>query len=214
MRVAIALLVVLVPAIAAAQPGGTPRAARPPAAASAPTPTPGHEIGGLVELRFGSGGGLELTPDQTPVPRGTIFAGVQLARVALVVGFELGRRTYENDFSGTTTANTVTTYYVLPGIRVTVGRSSDGRTELLGLAELGFGETAFDYDDMFTSDFSQGRFRFELGAGLRHWLGSSFAIGAATTLRHERVRRDDNSGALEEARSTDVVTSLTLSGVF
>jgi hypothetical protein len=233
---ALVLLLVLVPAVAVAQPGGAPADAwndepiatpppPPPPPNAAPPPAPGwqHETGLLLELRFDtSRSSLGYDPwsgqPAAAEPRGALFAGYQLRRWSFGVGLELARTMRSSDDDNTTDDRHESTFAILPGARVSIGRSSDGRAELLGIFDLGFGETRFSQDD-FSDDVVYERFRIQLGPGVRYWLASSFALGATGLIRHDRTRHvteDPFSGndLVAETATTDLTTSLNVTGVF
>jgi hypothetical protein len=207
MRVAIAwLVVVLVPAAAAAQPSAAP----------APPPSSSPETGATLELRYTPGSSAQLQilsdPDAQPDPRTELFAGYQLARLSFGVGLELGRASASNN-SGN--GQLATTYLVLPGVRAVLGRSHDGRADLIGIADVGWGETSFSSNDGFTPTVIENRFRFQTGPGLRYWPSPSLAFGVAALVRHDRIHHDDpNSDFTEDAARTDLAISLSVTGVF
>jgi hypothetical protein len=210
MRVALALLVVLVPAVAAAQPSSS---------TASPPSTSAHDTGPLLELRYTTGSSAQLInfqfSDSPPDPRSALFAGYQLARLSFGVAFELGRQVQETDSGGSTSGQAVTTYLLLPGLRAAIGRSSDGRAEVIGLADIGWGETKFTSQDGFSEPVILDRFRFQVGPGLRYWLGPSVAAGAAVLVRHDRIHNgNDQQGFTEDATRTDLAISLSATGVF
>jgi hypothetical protein len=104
---------------------------------------------------------------------------------------------------------------VLPGLRVTLGQSTDRRAELVGRVDLGFGKTRFTWDDGFsTQERWFGRFRFEVGPEVRYWLADAFAVGAAGAVRYESTTYEDDFGRADKRGRTDIVTSLNVAGVF
>ncbi|HUQ02003.1 MAG TPA: hypothetical protein VM261_05870 [Kofleriaceae bacterium] len=238
------LAVVLAPAVAAAQPGGAPADAwsdeppGTPTAAPAPVTAPitapviapvdespewQHETGLLLEVRFeGARSNRLYNPwsgtTEAPEPRGALFAGYQLRRWSFGVGLELARTTVSTDDDSTSDDAVQSTFGILPGARVSIGRSRDGRAELLGVFDLGLGESRFVQNNG-GEDLVYERFRLQLGPGVRYWLASAFALGATAVIRHDRWRNvveDAFSGneIVSESANTDLVTSLNVTGVF
>lgn len=220
---ALALAVAIVPSAALAQPSDT--AAAPPGPAATPPPAGStHETGLLLEIRYEPGDG-QLVRDPigntqyVPATEGAIFAGYQQRRWSVGVGLQLGRNFDSYDSSSTLDDVTDTTFMVVPGARVALGTSSDGRAELIGVLDLGFGESRRAFDNGVADDSVVERFQLQLGPGLRYWLGPSFAFGASALIRHARFRiesEDEFSGQVwnSEAASTRLATSIHVSGVF
>jgi hypothetical protein len=232
---AIALLL-LAPAIAAAQPGGAPADAwsdepipAPPPEASAPTasdaPAWTHDVGLLLEVSLdraravaaydASTGGVR----ESPAPAGTLFAGYQGRRWSFGVGLELARTVDRFEDAFTTAEMTATTFGILPGLRVALGHASDGRAELLGIVDVGLGETRFSQSGSGVEDLVYQRFRLQFGPGLRYWVARSVAIGVSGLIRHDRMRNEvddsfNGNTRVGETTHTDLVTSLNLAGVF
>lgn len=222
-RLALALAAVIVPSVALAQPSHT-AATPPPGAATPPPAAPAHETGLLLEIRYEPGDG-QLVRDPfgnaqyVPAAEAAIFAGYQHRRWSVGVGFQLGRNFESNDGNTTMDDVTDTTFMLVPGARVALERSSDGRAELIGVLDLGFGESRRGFDAGVADDEVVERFQLQLGPGLRYWLGPSFAFGASALVRHARFRveREDSfTGQVwtSEVASTRLASSLHVSGVF
>jgi hypothetical protein len=216
MRVALALLVVLVPAAAAAQPAAAP-ATPIPAASSAP------DTGLMLEIRYIPGSSAHIvnfnfgSGDPSPETNSGLFAGYQLARISFGVGLELARSSSHADVQGGgESGESAITYLILPGARVTLGRSHDGRAEVIGLVDIGWGESTFSTEDQFnTQDVTYDRFRFQIGPGLRYWPAQSVGFGVAALIRHDRVYWNEEFSAIDHtATRTDLTMSLSATGVF
>lgn len=210
LRHAFVLSVLLVaPSLAAAQPGGATSTPAPATPASLP-----HDNGLLLEIRIDTSRSMSPVAD-APGPRGALFLGYHLRRWSVGLGFELARTSRSTDDTTTVDDQTDTTHLISPGVRVALGRSADGRAEVFAQLDLGFGETLIEYNDQQSADALYERFRLQIGPGLRYWISESFALGAAALLRHDRVRHERNfSTTVEETSSTDLATSLTVTGVF
>jgi hypothetical protein len=214
-----AAVLAFVPAVASAQPGGS--ASVPPPVAPAAI----AERGWLLEVRYQQADTLEIinaigTPIQVPEPQGAIFAGYQRRRWSFVLGLELARQSWRPDAATAAVAYAWTTFFLVPGARVTLGRSADGRGELVGILDVGVGESRHTDDDGASDDDETlDRVKLQFGPGVRYWFASSFAVGASALIRHSRAKyvfRDPFSGneSGSDSTATGLVTSFSVTGVF
>lgn len=219
-RLALAAALVFVPVIASAQPGDTAGAAPSPEA-----PAAANDRGWLLELRYQQADTIEIfdnfgTPIRMPEPQGAIFAGYQHRRWSFVLGLELARSSWQPDDTTGAVGIAHSTYFLVPGVRVALGRSGDGRGELIGIFDLGFGESTRADDNGFDADdLTIDRLKLQVGPGVRYWFGSSFAIGASALIRHSRaqyVQEDPFSGneTVSDSTATGLVTSFSVTGLF
>lgn len=147
-----------------------------------------------------------------------LFLGHRSRSVTIGVGFELARLSQSTSTMGTSSDQSITSLLVLPGVRFTVARSADEKTELLGVADAGYGLGIRRGGGGTDNPPNIGRIRAQAGLGLRHWITPSFAIGGTAGLRFDRQSvTSDNGGGLESTQSlttTSLFTSLQMTGVF
>ncbi len=106
----------------------------------------------------------------------------------------------------------MTTLIVSPGVRLAVARSGDGRAELLGQLDVGYGATWYD-NTSGSAQSTEGHLRLQLGPALRYWIHPSFAVGGTAGLRYDRL--SDNTDGMDHAlETTTLFTSLQMTGVF
>lgn len=219
-RACLAAVLVFVPALASAQPGDTVGAAPPPE-----VPVAADERGWLLEVRYQEADPMEIVDAfggtiRMPEPRGAIFAGYQHRRWSFVVGLELARQTWEPDETSGSSPIAHTTYFLVPGLRVALGRSGDGRAEVIAIFDLGLGESSRATDNGIDDDeLTIDRLKLQVGPGVRYWFGSSFALGASALIRHSRARHvleDPFSGndTVSDSTTTGLVTSFSATGLF
>jgi hypothetical protein len=170
---ALALIVVLAPSLALAQPA-----------------TDGQKpIGFVVEPHIGTTlfsfatGGLGGTSNSVlNTLQGGFLLGAKINRVIFGIGFDLERVATGSTPQGGMTSTTATTDIMFtPGVRVAIVRSADHRVELFGQFDLGFGTTVTDQNNN-TSYF---HLSYDIGPGIRFWAHRQFAVGAVTGVRGE-----------------------------
>jgi hypothetical protein len=180
--IALVMLVLAAPAGAQDSDPLTPPPSPPPApaASSAPSPAPApsdgvqKRTGIAAEVHLGSrfavlGGGIGIGAPVDALTGG-LFAGYKIDRIVIGLGFD-----FFGYWAGTGggSSNDVA-FLVTPGIRAALVRSSDGRVELTGQADLGFGHT-FVSGAAGTSNFEV---RVDAGPGLRYWVHPQLAVTA------------------------------------
>jgi hypothetical protein len=212
----------LVPAVATAQPGDTAGGAPPP---DAPATSSAYDRGWLLEVRYQQADRIEIRDSfggiiPAPEPQGALFAGYQHRRWSFVLGLELARRNWDPDENTGAVGLSETTFFLVPGVRVALGRSTDGRAEAIAIFDLALGESSFVSDnDVESDDISIDRLKLQVGPGVRYWFGSSFALGASALIRHSRAQRvieDQFSGvdSVSDSSTTDLATSISILGLF
>jgi hypothetical protein len=205
---ALALIVVLAPSLALAQPA-----------------TDGQKaIGFVVEPHIGTTlfsfatGGLGGTSTSVlNTLQGGFLLGAKINRVIFGIGFDLERvATGSNAGSGSPTVTNATTDIMFtPGVRVAIVRSADQRVELFGQFDLGFGTTVTDQNNN-TSYF---HLSYDIGPGIRFWAHRQFAVGAVTGVRGEfefdsTKQNGTNITTSTSSGLTSIFASLQLTAVF
>jgi hypothetical protein len=155
--------------------------------------------------------------------QGGFFAGYKIGRIIAGLGFDI-----ERVASGTSggmqpsTSRADTAIAFVPGVRVALVRSSDGRVELFAEADFGFGHAFHDDSTVMNPpDTSNFHFSYQLGPGLRYWLHPQFAIGGLVGVRgdFEFDSQTINTGMGSITTSTSsgitaIFANLQLLGVF
>lgn len=155
-----------------------------------------------------------------PVMDTGLFIGHHGGKLTIGVGVELSRITSAASFNGGAgpmdQSTSFTSILVMPGLRGTLARSSDQKTELMGAVDIGYGASWSSSSDSMASDSPTiSHFRAQVGPGLRYWVSRSFAVGGIGGLRYDRQSRDSTDGtATQSLSNTSVYGSLSLTGVF
>ncbi|HVV83421.1 MAG TPA: hypothetical protein VHE35_10135 [Kofleriaceae bacterium] len=192
-----------------------------PVAAHAQTADGAHAAGVAIELRLESSDGLRDSdfPATLPAVGGAIFLGYAMPRLTIGLGLDLERTNSSWSDGVTDSSYTTTDFIVMPGARISLARAADGRTELLGSADVGYGQMSVssspsEGDDPEPVD----HWRVQAGPALRYWVSPSFALGATTGIRHDSLGQNTplgNGTSSSDSRSvTSIYTSLNLTGVF
>lgn len=167
-------------------------------------------------------------PSQTAM-QGGIFGGYKLGRFLFGLGFDLSNFQTEVAYNdGTNSAKAVvsnTGFLFSPGAQVAVLRSGDGRVELIGAAQLGFGSiVSRSYQDPELPPELQAvnnqrtfYFQYRVAPGLRVWALPQLAFNLLTGLSgdHLFTYTDNPSGNQNNQRaSTAFYVNLGAMGVF
>lgn len=131
-----------------------------------------------------------------------LFVGYQTGGLTLGVGLEIARRSESQTVSGTDMTATATSILVIPGIRATLARTADLRTELIGEFDAGIGTVRLQSPGAGTTSALQAR--LQAGPGIRYWVKPSLAIGSAVGVRYDRssVTVGPSNMAVDEKVST------------
>jgi hypothetical protein len=151
-----------------------------------------------------------------PATQAGVFLGHRGPGLTYGVGFEFGRVGQSSDSGSTSSGSSATSVLVMPGIRVPIAQVADGRTELLGQVDAGYG-ASWTSSDAGMDPPSVQHLRAQLGLGLRHWVTPAFAIGATSGLRYDRFSESMDAGGTtssQAATNTALITSLQMTGVF
>jgi hypothetical protein len=148
---------------------------------------------------------LELLPGSDW--RGSLLIGASFGKLALGVGleaYELPLATgAEIDASAVPTA-----VLIMPGVRLRMAESDDGKIECLAAFDLGLG-TTLGGEDPAGVDLSTFLINWRVGPALRYWLNSQFALAVRVGIGAEHVRltaTQDAGGGKAERNYSDVGT--------
>ena len=157
------------------------------------------------------------TVDTLPTTQAGVFAGHRSELLTVGVGIDLSSLRVSQQDPSFSAGQRATTLVILPGVRVTVLRSGDRRTELLAQLDVGVGATWFSTSGSTGNPDPESisRARAQIGPALRYWVGRSFAVGGTGGLRYDRASRPSGDfQASSLVATTGIYGSLQLLGVF
>ena len=215
------------------QPGQPLQPQSPAACCAVPPPAAGPEIatksGFMIELHLETGivtvdeqvntGGAPAATTLT-LPAPGIFLGYRGPGVTIGVALDYSNVDATQSQSGQADNEaTTSSYLIMPGIRVPVVRSTDGRSELLLQLDAGYGKISQHTTNPNPDPPDTGHTRLQIGPALRCWINSTFAVGATVGIRYDRLSQDnDTTQGLPPGSSTiattGLFTSLQFTGVF
>lgn len=198
-----------------------PPAVLPPLPAESTAPAaPRFDVaeGFAIELQLETGTVQLDNNSGLSLPQPGIFLGYRLpAGATLGLGIDFTRIGASTD-TGTASGGTdTTTFLIEPGVRLPITHGSDGRTELLVRADLGYGQLSSSMSGSTTDSPSTQHIRVQAAPAVRFWVSRSFGVGAAAGLRYDRLSLDTSAGGMTSstAQSTlGLFSSFHVVGVF
>jgi hypothetical protein len=192
---------------------GAPSAPSAPSAASAPsatdaavaasvTPSDPATRGAVVELQLQPGDSW----------RGQFQLGFDFGRVTAGLGLELYQKSETVTQGSAEDSSTSTALLVIPGVRVDLAESADGRVQAFGSFDLGVGTVFADSPP--GTDVSTLLVNWRLGPGLRYWFHRQLAIGGVVGIGGDHVRvttTDTKTDASSTHSTSTIATFATLS---
>jgi hypothetical protein len=156
--------------------------ASPPTGAEGDAPAaPG---GTILELSLGSHQ-LPVDEDEAiPLVRSGVFLGHQSGRVIFGVAFDLIRASRHTDYEGSSDSRSETQFMLLPGLRVSLARSQDRKTEVFGQFDFGWGMRLYGGDTE-GDPATNYQLMYQIGPGLRYWVHPQLSFGGVAGLRGE-----------------------------
>lgn len=112
---------------------------------------------------------------------GGFFIGAHASRATLGIGLVMSRFAVRWKAGEEEAKDTVTTLHFVPGLRVVLARSTDGKVELFGQFDIGFGSFVFTSDDIADeNDDSHFHLTYAVAPGVRYWFHPQFSLGASS----------------------------------
>jgi len=190
--------------------------APPPAEAGTVTPAPGSTVdaatGFAIELQLETSLVQVDTNSALSLPQAGVFLGYRMAGATLGLGLDFGRTSSSSSGGGTSTDSSSTTFLVMPGLRLPITHSADGRTELLARIDAGYGTLSSSASGSMDIP-SVGHFRAQAAPAVRYWVARSFGVGASVGLRYDRFSQD-TGGASATQSLFGLFSSFHVIGVF
>jgi hypothetical protein len=176
--------------------------------------------GFALELHLGSqflnltGGGTSLTVGALS---GGFMAGYKISRFIFGLGFELSRVASGMSTPTASSSTAATGILFVPGLRVAIYRTPDGRVDLFGQFDMGFGTTVEERSPGVATDESDFRLTYDIGPGVRYWVHPQFAFAALTGVAGNFTWISTGTGTTAMTNSTGVTSifaTLQILGVF
>ena len=199
-----------------------PDAAAPPPAPVVETTTnipPAVEAatGVAIELQMETALVQTNTTPALSLPQPGIFIGYRLPGATLGVGLDFERAAQSTELSGASMDASTTSFLILPGVRLPLAHSTDGRTELLGRVDAGYGQQSSSNNQSSGDAPAIQHIRLQAAPALRFWVSRSFAVGAAVGVRYDWLNQDTSVNGMQSGNGASTLalfSSFYLVGVF